>query len=168
MDKDLVQFRLAKRSDLPAIVAIYNQNIASHLVTADVKPVTVQQREPWFAAHTPEKWPMWVATTRGKVVGWVSLSQWNKRAAYDGTAEISIYIDAAARGQHVGSLAVKWAEDHAAAAKINTIITLIIGANKPSIGLFTKLGYQQWGLLPRVMRFTDVDQDLVLMGKTLV
>ncbi|KRM54382.1 GNAT family N-acetyltransferase [Lacticaseibacillus sharpeae] len=168
MTTESVQFRLAEHDDLPDIVAIYNQNIASHMVTAEIEPVTVMEREDWFAQHTPDKWPMWVATRGGQVVGWVSLSQWNTRAAYSGTAEISIYIDAAAKGQHIGTLAVQWAEAHAAAARINTIITLIIGANKPSIGLFKKLGYEQWGFLPAVMRFADRNQDLVLLGKTLV
>jgi phosphinothricin acetyltransferase len=167
MSENTVSFRIARHDDLPDIVAIYNQNIASHMVTAEIEPVTVMEREDWFAAHTPDKWPMWVAVQNGRVVGWVSLSQWNQRSAYNGTAEISIYIDAAVKGQHIGTKAVQWAETHAAAARINTIITLIIGANKPSIGLFTKLGYQKWGFLPAVMRFSDRNQDLVLLGKTL-
>ncbi len=162
-----VTFRLAEHEDLPRIVAIYNQNIASHTVTADTAPVTVAAREDWFWAHTPKKWPMWVAELNGEVVGWVSLSQFKGRAAYDRTAEISIYIDHGAQGHHVGTAAVRWAEKEAPKADIAVITSLIIGANAVSLALFAHLGYEQWGKLPAVMSFSGTLQDLVILGKVL-
>lgn len=45
-----VTFRFAQRADLPRIVAIYNESIPAHQATADLAPVTVTQREAWFAA----------------------------------------------------------------------------------------------------------------------
>lgn len=49
-----VQFKLATKEDLPFIVSVYNQTIASHIVTASLQPVTVEQRLPWFEAHKPD------------------------------------------------------------------------------------------------------------------
>ncbi|WP_318528777.1 GNAT family N-acetyltransferase [Pediococcus ethanolidurans] len=49
-----VQFKLATKEDLPFIVFVYNQTIASHIVTASLQPVTVEQRLPWFEAHKPD------------------------------------------------------------------------------------------------------------------
>ena len=40
----MINFRQATLADLPTIVAIYNQTIAPHAVTADMEPVTVEQR----------------------------------------------------------------------------------------------------------------------------
>lgn len=38
----MINFRQATLADLPTIVAIYNQTIAPHAVTADMEPVTVE------------------------------------------------------------------------------------------------------------------------------
>lgn len=44
----MINFRQATLADLPTIVAIYNQTIAPHAVTADMEPVTVEQRRGWL------------------------------------------------------------------------------------------------------------------------
>lgn len=55
-------FRLAKHNDLMKIVEIYNQNIASKQVTADLYPVTVEERQLWLDFHMKhsDKYPLWV------------------------------------------------------------------------------------------------------------
>ena len=45
------EFSLASEKDLPRVVDIYNQIIPSRLATADLEPVTVAEREPWY--HLP-------------------------------------------------------------------------------------------------------------------
>lgn len=40
--------RHATETDLPAIVAIYNAAIPSCMATADLEPVSVESRLPWF------------------------------------------------------------------------------------------------------------------------
>ena len=39
-------FTFAKQTDLPKIVRIYNQNITTRQATADLEPVTVDERMP--------------------------------------------------------------------------------------------------------------------------
>lgn len=90
-------FRDATQSDLPAIVAIYNQTIASRMVTADLEPVTTVQRQVWFDSHLPDRHPIWVAEREGRIAGWLSYSAFHSRAAYAATSELSIYIDEAER-----------------------------------------------------------------------
>jgi L-amino acid N-acyltransferase YncA len=43
--------RDATLDDLPAIVAIYNSTVPSRQVTADLEPVSVESRLPWFQAR---------------------------------------------------------------------------------------------------------------------
>ncbi len=45
--------RLASPEDLPAIVDIYNEAVDDRFATADLRPVTVSDRKPWFDAHDP-------------------------------------------------------------------------------------------------------------------
>ncbi|WP_155286494.1 GNAT family N-acetyltransferase [Lacticaseibacillus zhaodongensis] len=160
-----MKLRSARQEDLAAIVAIYNQSIASHKVTADMVPVTVAQRQPWFAAHNSAHWPLFVVQQANQVVGWVSLSPYKQRAAYDATAEISIYLDANVRGQGLGTAVLTEVEHEGARVGISTIVALVIAANTASRGLFSKAGYAQWGLLPDVMDFGGQKQSLLILGK---
>lgn len=62
--------RYATEADLPEIVSIYNSTIPSRNVTADLEPVTVESRMDWFANHTPDKHPIWVAIKDEKLIAW--------------------------------------------------------------------------------------------------
>lgn len=46
----MVEFYLAQAPDLARIVEIYNQSIPTRLATADLTPVTVNQKKDWFAS----------------------------------------------------------------------------------------------------------------------
>ena len=70
---DPVAIRDAVEGDLPAIVEIYNSTIPGRLVSADLEPISVRDREDWFRAHGPERRPLWVADEGGEVAGWLSL-----------------------------------------------------------------------------------------------
>lgn len=66
---------LAQREDLPDIVAIYNSTVASRQATADLQPVSVAEREAWFAAHQRENRPLYVVRdVSGCLMAWASLS----------------------------------------------------------------------------------------------
>ncbi|KLD57540.1 hypothetical protein WP50_33145 [Lactiplantibacillus plantarum] len=80
-------------------IAVFKDRVPSHQVTADLKPVTVEQRRNWFLSHTPEHYPLWVVVKDDSVVGWVSLSPFYGRAAYAKTTEISVYLDRSVQGQ---------------------------------------------------------------------
>ena len=112
-------------SDLPIIVDIYNQTIPSHQVTADLKPVTVEQRRNWFLSHTPEHYPLWVVARDDLVVGWVSLSPFYGRAAYAKTTEISVYLDCSVQGQGIGSQVLTLVPKQLPVLGLTTIIAYI-------------------------------------------
>ena len=52
--------RDATEADLPAIVEIFNATIPSRMVSATLEPVSVEERLPWFHAHSPDHHPLWV------------------------------------------------------------------------------------------------------------
>lgn len=155
----------AKREDLPEIIAIYNSTVAGRMVTADLEPVTVESRIPWFEEHTPEKRPLWVMRVNDQIAGWVSLSSFYGRPAYDGTAEISVYVDEAFRGTGAGSRLLEKVIQDCPRLKITTILAFVFGQNKPSLGLLQKFGFEKWGHYPEVAVLDDVKCDLVVLGK---
>ena len=60
--------RLATRSDLPAINAIYNHYVLHSTATYQTTPSTERERGEWFEAHG-EKHPVIVAELDGTVIG---------------------------------------------------------------------------------------------------
>src|SRR5512138_3272140 len=110
--------RVARLDDLPAIVAIYNATIATRMVTADLEPVSVAQRLPWFEAHTGRR-PLWVADRDGGVAAWLSFSSFYGRPAYERTAELSVYVDPGHRRLGLASTLLREAIAHAPAIGVD-------------------------------------------------
>lgn len=157
--------RIAARADLPRIVEIYNGTVPTRMVTADLDPVTVQSREAWFAAHLPARRPLWVSEVDGRVAGWLSFSSFYGRPAYDGTAEISVYIDSPCRRCGLGGFLLGEALRAAPALQLHTLLGFIFGHNQPSLALFQAHGFESWGRLPRVAVLDGIERDLVIVGR---
>ncbi|MCY1267949.1 putative phosphinothricin acetyltransferase YwnH [compost metagenome] len=158
--------RPATRADLPRIVAIYNSTVASRMVTADLEPVSVESREAWFAEHQGTR-PLWVVERAGEILGWLSFSNFYGRPAYARTAEVSIYLDEACRGQGLGRYLLEQAIAAAPGLQLDTLLGFIFGHNAPSLGLFARYGFERWGELPRVAVLDGVERDLIIVGRRL-
>ncbi|MDF7638147.1 GNAT family N-acetyltransferase [Lactobacillus sp. ESL0791] len=159
-----VEYVQAQKEDLPFIVAVYNQNIASKKVTADLKPVTIAEREAWFAAHNDHR-PLWIIENDGEKVGWLSLESFYGRQAYHATVEISIYIDRHFQGRGLGSKALAFAAGQTKKLGITTILAYIFSVNTASQKLFAAAGYQKYGHLPQVADMAGQVIDLDILGK---
>jgi phosphinothricin acetyltransferase len=157
--------RTATESDLPSIVEIYNATIPSRMVTADLEPVTVEARRPWFAAHQTAARPIWVLSdTRDKVSAWLSFDSFYPRAAYDGTAMIAIYVAESRRRLGLGRHLLEQAIVRAPALGAHTLLGYIFGHNAPSLRLFETKGFARWAHLPRVAVLDGVERDLIIVG----
>lgn len=158
--------RVAEPSDLYPIVDIYNQTIASRLVTADLDPVSYNDKKPWFESHSVNR-PIFVYCHDEKVIGWLSFKSFYGRPAYDGTVEISIYVSESARGQGVGRQLLLFAEQHSEQIRVNVLLAFIFSHNHPSIALFTQYGFSQWGMLPDIANMAGKTCSLTILGKRL-
>jgi len=157
--------RIAKREDLPQIVAIYNATIPSRVVTADVEPVSVQNRVRWFEEHSPDFRPLWVVEAEGQIAGWLSFSSFYGRPAYNKTAELSVYVHAGFRKRGIASYLLTQAFAKAPALGIDTLLGFIFGHNLTSLALFEKFGFARWGELPKVALLDGVERDLIILGR---
>lgn len=153
--------RLGKVTDLPALTEIYNYEIVHGTATFDLLPLTVEQRHGWFEAHDgAHRLTVWEED--GAVAGYATLSPFNPKAAYDGCAELSVYIDPRYRGKGGGralmSETIRFAREETA---LRCILSLITEDNTVSKHLHESLGFSKNGTLEKVGekfgRILDVD-----------
>lgn len=160
------KIRDAVESDLPAIIKIYNAAIATRMATAQLEPVTLNERRDWLKQHSPDRHPFWVLEIDRQIAGWLTLKPFLPRCAYRGTAEVSVYVDEKFRRRGVGRTLLDEAIARAPSLKINAMVGLIFAHNEPSLKLFELLGFEKWGLLPRIARLDEVERDLTIMGRS--
>lgn len=176
----------ATLSDLIAILDIYNQSIAGKQATANLRPVTVTERATWFEEHV-NNWtrPLYVVKTMTKnvclsannseqsnhqkiestqIVAWGSFSDLYARTAYRISSEISIYLHRDFHGKGLGSMLASWMLMQASSLGISNVVALIFAHNQPSLGLFYKLGFEQWGYMPQVCDMDGFIADVVMLG----
>lgn len=160
-----MKIRDAVESDLPAIIKIYNAAIATRIATAQLEPVTLEERRNWLREHSPDRHPFWVLEIDRQISGWLTLKPFLPRCAYRGTAEVSVYVDENFRRRGAGRRLLGEAIARASSLQISAMVGLIFAHNKPSLKLFEQLGFEKWGLLPRVARLDEVEGDLTIMGR---
>jgi L-amino acid N-acyltransferase YncA len=160
-----ITFKDASIEDLPIIVNIYNSTVPSRMVTADTEPVSINERFAWFKEHNPEKRPLWVVEFEGEICGWVSFQSFYGRPAYNGTAEVSIYLHQDFRGKGLGKNILNKVLEECPKFEIDTLLGFIFAHNEPSIRLFSGLGFEKWAHLPEVAKLDGIKRDLVILGK---
>lgn len=161
-----MNFRDATLDDLPVIVDIYNSTIAGRMVTADTVPVTVADKIQWFNEHNKLTRPLIVVSNEEqKIIGWISYQNFYGRPAYNGTAEISIYIDEHERSKGLGKQLLTYAIEKAPSLGIHTLLGFIFAHNFPSLALFSKFGFEEWANLKDVAILDGKSCSLKILGK---
>ena len=123
-------------SDGPEVVRIYMSGIATGHAT--------------FEADPPD-WPSWTAGhldacrlivgTGGQVAGWAALAATSSRPVYRGVAELSIYIDAAFRGQGAGDVLMSELVSRSERGGFWTLRAGIFPENTASLALHARHGF---------------------------
>ncbi|MEO6639011.1 MAG: N-acetyltransferase family protein [Ginsengibacter sp.] len=161
-----MQFRDALMDDLPIIVDIYNSTIAGRIVTADTTPVTVADKVQWFNQHNNNTRPLWVAENDDKkIIGWISFQDFYGRPAYNGTAEISIYLEESERGRSYGRKMLEYAIEKSSSLSIHTLLGFIFAQNITSLRLFAKLGFEEWANLKDIAVLDGKSCSLKILGR---
>jgi phosphinothricin acetyltransferase len=163
--REEMKIRDAVESDLPAIIKIYNAAVATRVATAQLEQVTLEDRRDWLKEHSADRHPFWVLEIDRQIAGWLTLKPFLPRCAYRGTAEVSVYVDEQFRRRGIGRTLLGEAIARAPSLKIKAMVGLIFAHNEPSLRLFEQLGFERWGLLPRVAQLDTVERDLTIVGR---
>lgn len=158
--------RKAKSEDLDRVVEIYNSSIPWRLSTADTSPVSVESKKDWFYSHSAKR-PLLVYEDHGRIMGWVSIRNFNDRPAYRDTAEVSIYIHHSFIGEGVGTSILADCMDHFGSLKLKKVIANVFSHNVASLRLFKKFGFNKWGELIEVCEMEGCKYSVTVLGLSL-
>lgn len=145
----VLKIRRAELSDVDSITEIYNEAILTTTATFDVEPKSREDRLEWLNSHD-DRHPVLVAELEGRVIGWASLTVWNPRAAYDDTAETSIYVKAEHRGKGVGRQLKQAVIDEAQRLGFHTLIAGVAEGSDVSLHLNQSFGFEVVGTFKQV------------------
>ncbi|WP_148615076.1 GNAT family N-acetyltransferase [Nocardioides rubriscoriae] len=138
--------RDATPDDLPAVKAIYDEQVAHGIATFDT---TAPPLDHW-RDRLDSPGHLLVAVEDTTVVGYAFSSTFRPRAAYDRTQEVSVYLDARARGRGLGRalydvLLARLRDDG-----IHTVLAVVALPNDASEALHRGCGFERVGVLPEV------------------
>jgi len=151
-----MNIRTARPSDLPAITEIYNQAVEAGQQTADIRPVTVEERRPWLESHPPGEYPILVAEQDGLVVGYCTISPYRPgRGALRHTAEISYFVHSDHQRRGIASRLLEFAMEACPGLDIRILFAIVLDSNTASVRLLEQHGFERWGHMPDVAVFGE-------------
>lgn len=142
--------RCAKKEDLNAILAIYNDAIINTTAVYTYEPQTIDERIAWFETKQRNHEPIFVFEENGSVLGFATFSSFRPWPAYQYTIEHSIYVDASARGKGIASQLLQHLIVEAKAKGYRTLVAGIDASNEASIKLHQKFNFKHAGTLTNV------------------
>jgi L-amino acid N-acyltransferase len=156
--------RDAETSDLPAILAIYNDVITTSDAIFTETPDTLAERGEWLAAKRVAGQPVLVAemATDG-VAGFASYGPFRPWPGYRTTVEHSIHVGAAHRRRGVGHALLTALIERARAAPMHAMVAGIDGGNTASLEFHAAHGFVDAGRLREVASKESRWLDLVFM-----
>ena len=155
--------RSATKEDIPFIREVYHSTLAGRQSTADTEPLTDAQWENWFADHSAVR-PVFIAMIDGSPAGYLSFRDFYGRPAYQGTAEISIYIHTDHRGTGLGREMLRSAIAMARGLGIHTLLGFVFAHNEVSLHLCKSMGFSEWGHLPDIALMDGKPYSLKILG----
>ncbi|HEG7416826.1 TPA: N-acetyltransferase [Staphylococcus aureus] len=142
--------RCAKKEDLNAILAIYNDAIINTTAVYTYEPQTIDERIAWFETKQRNYEPIFVFEENGSVLGFATFGSFRPWPAYQYTIEHSIYVDASARGKGIASQLLQHLIVEAKAKGYRTLVAGIDASNEASIKLHQKFNFKHAGTLTNV------------------
>ena len=159
--------RPAEERDVPAIVEILNEAIATSLAIWMNGPFDLENRYEWFRTRQEQGFPILVAEIGGVVAGYASLGPFRAYDGYARTVEHSVYIHKDFRGRGFGRTLMEPLISHARVRGDHVMVGAIGLPNDPSVALHRQLGFVEVGCMPEVGWKFDAWRDLLLMQKIL-
>jgi phosphinothricin acetyltransferase len=142
-----------REEHLPDILRIYNHYVRTSTATFHIAEQGLEEvRSLVFHGDPRCRTFVLLDETAGKVDGYVGISRYSPREAYDATASVHVYLAPGRTGEGRGGKALRFLERFAAEQGFHALIAYVTEENERSISLFRSLGYVPCGSLREVGR----------------
>lgn len=146
---------------------IYNYYVTETTISFHTEPLSLDQiRE--SVINKNSKFKSFVIQKNQMIVGYVLVTQYKNKQAYDVSAEVTIYLKPDCLGLGIGKVALDFIEEEARVNGFHTLIATICTENERSEKLFTKNGYEKCAHFKRVGYKFDRSLDIASYQKLLV
>ncbi len=162
-----IDLRDTRDEDCAAMCAIVNPEIRTGLSIWQETERTEADMQGWLDLRRAAGMAVIVAEREGAVVGYAGYGPFRPSSGYAHTIEHSLYVDAAHRGQGVGSQLLGELIRRAQAGNFHVMIGGAEAGNTASIALHHRHGFTETARLPEVGRKFDRWLTLVFMQRTL-
>ena len=160
-----MEIRDAGEPDLPGLLAIYTEVVATSTAIYSYVPTTLEERTAWWRARVGTGYPVLVAVDDSGVLGFSTFGDFRTWPGYRFTVEHSVHVRADTRGRGVGKELVKALFPRAAALNKHVMIAGVDAANEASIRFHERLGFEKAGHLREVGHKFDRWLDLVFLQR---
>lgn len=137
-----ITFDEIKEEHLDEVLKIYTHYVLNTNATFHAHALSKDEMRELVFFENP-KYKTFVIKSADTINGYAILTQHKKREAYDGTAEVTVYLKPEYIGKGIGSQAIKFIEDIAKQQNIHVLIAIICGENSKSINLFARNGFSK-------------------------
>ena len=163
----MLQVRDAREEDLAAVLAIYNDVIATTTAVYRDDPATLEDRLEWWQARAAQGYPVLVAVEDGPVLGFASFGEFRSWPGYRYTVEHSVHVRADRRGSGVGLALMHPLMARARELGKHVMMAGVDADNAGSIRFHERLGFERVGHLREVGFKFGRRLDLVLLQRLL-
>jgi phosphinothricin acetyltransferase len=162
-----MEIRDATGRDLTAMLAIYNDVVATSTAIYRDIPMTADEYEQWWRARVAQGYPVLVAVSDAEVVGFGTFGDFRAWPGYRFTVEHSVHVRADRRGGGIGSRLVWALVERATQLGKHVMIAGVDADNAASIRFHERLGFEGGAHLREVGFKFGRWLDLVLMQRKL-
>ncbi|AZQ64928.1 N-acetyltransferase family protein [Flammeovirga pectinis] len=138
----IFQLEKLRSTDYSIVKDIYDYYIENTTATFHLDLISIEELKATVPLNHP-KYQSFLIYSEGIVCGYCYIGSFKARAAYDRTAEITVYLKPESTGKGIAFGVVNALEEIAKSVGINVLIACITGENTASIRLFEKCGYEK-------------------------
>jgi phosphinothricin acetyltransferase len=138
-----IAIRDATAADLPGILEIYNEVIATTTAVYREEPASLEERHRWWRDRLAQGYPLLVAEEAGGVAGFASFGDFRIWPCYRHTVEHSVHVRRERRGCGLGSALVTALIPRAARLGKHIMIAGVDADNAGSIRMHERLGFER-------------------------
>ncbi len=135
-----ISFQPTTEPDVARLLPLYNHYVRTDTATFHTEEIDEATLRALLFPGYP-RFSSWTVHSDDALAGYVILARYKPREAYDGSAEVTIYLDPAFVGKGLGTAAVTHAEAQARERGFHSLLAIICGENTASLRLFEKCGF---------------------------